>query len=214
MSAKYLTKSEFAKHCGVSPTSIHRGCATGNILVSSNGFINANSVHNRTYRKNAIARKEKTASGRKERRNLADKRPDLLGEIGPPAEPEKPMEPEQNQGPINAPAIATFEDRTEIDYAIEKMRSTTAINKARLAEMVKATIRRDFVDKVISLIGTCINDHLITLGDRLSPDLAAIAGTTEPATIRKIKEILDDDISVALEEMKLVVEMKYKEQLQ
>jgi hypothetical protein len=117
-------------------------------------------------------------------------------------------QPAPKQGPV-------YDDsRSEIDYAIEKMRSATALNKARLAAMVKATIRKDFVDKAISLIGTSISDHLITLGDRLSPDLAAMAGSTEASVVRRIKQTLDDDVSAALHEMRRVVADRYAQALE
>jgi hypothetical protein len=127
----------------------------------------------------------------------------------PPLPPKKPLTPDEL-----ALLQADRDSMSEIDYAIEKMRSTTAINKARLAEMVRATVRRDFVDRVIAMIGTAISDHLITLGDRLSPDLAAIAGSTEASVIRRIKQTLDDDISAALHEMQRVVVERYERRLE
>jgi hypothetical protein len=143
---------------------------------------------------------------------VVDVEPDELPEDDedlPPLPPKKPLTPDEL-----ALLQADRDSMSEIDYAIEKMRSTTAINKARLAEMVRATVRRDFVDRVIAMIGTAISDHLITLGDRLSPDLAAIAGSTEASVIRRIKQTLDDDISAALHEMQRVVVERYERRLE
>jgi hypothetical protein len=118
------------------------------------------------------------------------------------------------QPPPQDPDDLIEDTRVEIDYASEKMRSATALNKARLAAMVKATIPRAFVDQVISLIGTSISDHLITIGDRISPDLAALAGSTEASVVRQIKESIDEDISAALHAMQRVIADRYERALE
>lgn len=216
----YMNKSEFARHCGITPTSITRGVKDKQILISPNGLIDANAPKNVAYMQHQVERKERLAIGRTESKPYSERItetrarrvaiPPALELDGdddlPPLPPKKPLTPEE-QALLEA-------GMSEIDYAIEKMRSTTAINKARLAEMVRATVRRDFVDRVISMIGTAISDHLITLGDRLSPDLAAIAGSTEASVIRRIKQTLDDDISAALHEMQRVVAEKYERRLE
>lgn len=203
--------------------SVTRAVRDKQILISSNGLIDANAPKNVAYMQHQAERKARLAKGRTEVKPYAervnarqakvaiepmDDLPDELEDDDelPPLPPKKPPTPEE------AALIAA--GMSEIDYAIEKMRSTTAINKARLAEMVKATVRRDFVDRVISMIGTAISDHLITLGDRLSPELAAIAGSTEASVIRRIKQTLDDDVSAALHEMQRVVAEKYERRLE
>lgn len=219
----YMNKSEFSRHCGITPMSVTRAVRDKQILISSNGLIDANAPKNVAYMQHQAERKARLAKGRTEVKPYAervnarqakvaiesmDDLPDELEDDDelPPLPPKKPPTPEE------AALIAA--GMSEIDYAIEKMRSTTAINKARLAEMVKATVRRDFVDRVISMIGTAISDHLITLGDRLSPELAAIAGSTEASVIRRIKQTLDDDVSAALHEMQRVVAEKYERRLE
>jgi hypothetical protein len=64
------------------------------------------------------------------------------------------------------------------------------------------------------LIGTSISDHLITLGDRISPDLAALAGSTEASVVRQIKESIDEDISAALHAMQRVISDRYERALE
>ncbi len=217
MSQKYMNKSEFARFCGVTPTAITAAVKDGRIVISSNGMIDANRTNNMRYKAKQEERKAKLARGKTERKLFAERNPERrenLERIRNTAAPNTPFEnfqpPPQNQ----IPSVYDESEKTEIDYAIEKMRSTTALNKARLAEMVRATIRRDFVDTVISLIGTSISDHLITMGDRLSSDIAAIAGSTEASVIRKIKEEIDADITAAIVEMKTVIERRYKESLE
>jgi hypothetical protein len=169
-------------------------------------------------------RKERLAKGRAETKPYSERVTETRAKVAVDDEPDELEDPDEDlpplppKKPLTPDELALLQaDRdsmSEIDYAIEKMRSTTAINKARLAEMVRATVRRDFVDRVIAMIGTAISDHLITLGDRLSPDLAAIAGSTEASVIRRIKQTLDDDISAALHEMQRVVVERYERRLE
>lgn len=240
MSAKYVTKAEFSKLCGVSTAAITRAVKKGKISVSSNGKINVYLPTNKLYRKSALDRKQKSARGRQEAaatealaRERSTPPTGQMFTLPPPLELDE--EPEWDPHDVygrdsgrSLPPPPTWSHNShtepngsdpdithsEIDYAIEKMRSTTAINKARLAEMVRATIRRDFVDRVISLIGTTISDHIITMGDRLASDLAALAGSTDARAIREIKEAIDDDTRKTLREMKLVVEQHYAQKLE
>lgn len=219
MARKYMNKSEFARHCGVTPPSIARALSDKRLALSANGFIDANAQKSLAFMRHQIERREKTATGKSRAELYADRVTERRGKVRdldpvvgeedagpePPAE-EEPLDEREN--------VAINHAISEIDYAIEKMKSATALNKARLAEMVKATIRRDFVDQVISQIGTCISDHLITLGDRLSPDLAAVAGSTEASVVRQIKQLIDEDISVALHEMQRVVTEQYEKRLE
>lgn len=220
MSTKYMTKAEFARHCEVTPTAIHAAVKDGRVKLSHNGMVDAYGVNNKRYRKIQVDRKRRTAKGRSELKLKAERGSENR---------QNPRRSEVNSGdlphvekalegydPPSKKRLEAFDQdaaQNEIDYAIEKMRSATALNKARLAEMVRATIRRDFVDEVISLIGTSISDHLVTMGDRLSADLAALAGSTEAAVVRQIKEGIDTDVSASLEEMKRVVRRQYEERL-
>jgi len=223
MSRKFMNKSEFGRYCKVTPPSITRAIEDKRIVVSSNGLIDANYPKNVAYYNHQQERVTKTASGRSASKLYSERTPDnrkwvdpsdppdgdeleLEADGLPPLPPKKPLTPEE--------AALLAAGQSEIDYAIEKMRSTTAINKARLAEMVKATIRRDFVDKVISMIGTTISHHLLTMGDRLSPDLAAVAGSTEASVVRRIKQSLDKDVSATLAEMQRVVVDRYERKLE
>ena len=211
---KYMNKSEFARHCGVTPASVARGLAAGRIYLSRNGLVDANHATNCAYKATQDARKSKTAKGRSESQPYAERNPDNRQnlknlDIGSRADASQ----SEKESPQKYANFGSLEDKSEIDYAIEKMRSTTAINKARLAEMVRATIRRDFVDEVISVIGTCISDHFITMGDRLASDLAALADSTDPTLVRQIKEAVDTDVTSSLQELKLVIRMRYKERL-
>jgi hypothetical protein len=218
-----MNKSEFGRYCKVTPPSITRAIEDKRIVVSSNGLIDANYPKNVAYYNHQQERVTKTASGRSASKLYSERTPDnrkwvdpsdppdgdeleLEADGLPPLPPKKPLTPEE--------AALLAAGQSEIDYAIEKMRSTTAINKARLAEMVKATIRRDFVDKVISMIGTTISHHLLTMGDRLSPDLAAVAGSTEASVVRRIKQSLDKDVSATLAEMQRVVVDRYERKLE
>ena len=187
MPKKHMSKSEFADYCGVSPGAITAAIRGKKVRVSTNGSIDSTGKKNAKYYHDARARKEKSAKGRSEEKKKNMQRP--------------------------AEAGFAEVDQTETDYSIEKMRSATALNKAKLAQMVRATIRRDFVDEVIGIIGTTINDHLIPMGDRLSPEIAAIVGSTDPSVTRQIKEALDQDVSLSLTEMKRAVKERYEDQL-
>jgi hypothetical protein len=196
------------------------------IVVSSNGLIDAYHPKNAAYCDHQRERKVKTAKGRSELQLSSERTPDNRKWVNPSDPPDgdelelEADDPVDETGlPLKKPptpeeAALLAAGQSEIDYAIEKMRSTTAINKARLAEMVKATIRRDFVDKVISMIGTTISHHLLTMGDRLSPDLAAVAGSTEASVVRRIKQSLDRDVSATLAEMQRVVVDRYERKLE
>jgi len=214
-----MTKAEFSRYCGVTPASITAAIKSKKVLVSSNGLIDVYSKKNAKYYKTQRERKERTAKGRSESTPYAERNPEnrqnpkrIIGKT----DNRNFCDLSQNaQGALAAGAYGSpgddvfDEERTEIDYAIEKMRSATALNKAKLAEMVRATIRRDFVDQVISQIGTSINDHFITMGDRMADGLAAIAGSTDPSIVRRIKEEIDDDVTSSLREMKRVIESRY-----
>lgn len=237
-----MRKSEFARHCQVTPTAIMKAVRDKRITVSANGFIDANGTKNNEYMRTQVARKNKSAKGQQEQTLYAERTPEDRKRVRtddrddpdePPDEPPddelepleidlgdvprprgrppgpRPQPPQQLPPP--PPQNDPVDDaRYEVDYAIEKMRSATALNKARLAAMVKATIPRAFVDQVISLIGTSIADHLITLGDRISPDLAALAGSTEASVVRQIKQAIDEDISAALHAMQRVISERYE----
>jgi hypothetical protein len=223
MSRKFMNKSEFSRYCEVTPTAVQSAVADKRICTSSSGLIDANHPKNIAYRNHQLERKQKLAKGKSESKPYANRTPDNRKWVDPSDPPEgdeleleadglPPLPPKKPLTPEEAALLAA--GQSEIDYAIEKMRSTTAINKARLAEMVKATIRRDFVDKVISMIGTTISHHLLTMGDRLSPDLAAVAGSTEASVVRRIKQSLDKDVSATLAEMQRVVVDRYERKLE
>lgn len=222
-----MTKSEFARYCGVTATSITRALKDEKVFLSSNGLIDAYSKKNAKYCKIQRDRKARTAAGRSESTPYAERNPEnrqnpkrINGKNDNRnfCDLSQRAQQSNDQSASNENNIASqyepYEDeRTEIDYAIEKMRSATALNKAKLAEMVRATIRRDFVDQVISLIGTSINDHFITMGDRMADGLAAIAGSTDPSVVRRIKEDIDDDVTASLREMKRVIETRYHDRV-
>ena len=236
MGQKYMNKSEFARYCGVTPPSIARAIEDKRVTVSANGLIDANGRKNNEYRKKHLDRKDRTIRGRSEGTLYSERTPETRGRVrsdpgddGPDDELEleegidlgeakrprgRPPGWRRPQPPPQDPYDPVEDTKAEVDYAIEKMRSATALNKARLAAMVKATIPRAFVDQVISLIGTSISDHLITLGDRISPDLAALAGSTEASVVRQIKESIDEDISAALHAMQRVIADRYERALE
>jgi hypothetical protein len=222
-----MTKSEFARYCGCSPTTITRGINDGKISTNFNGLIDAYSKKNARFCKIQKERKARTAAGRSQSTPYAERNPENRAnpkridgkddnrkncDLGQNAQQSEDLSA-SNENSNGSQYNYFDDDRTEIDYAIEKMRSATALNKAKLAEMVRATVRRDFVDQVISLIGTAINDHFITMGDRMADGLAAIAGSSDPSIIRKIKEEIDDDVTSSLQEMKRVIEQRYHERL-
>lgn len=212
MPKKFMNKSEFARYCGVTPPTVGKGVASKLISVTRSGFIDAEHPKNQEFMRRQKEWKDKTATGKSQAKPYAERYPEQRGRVAMELSEDEDDPPERSYTAGGTEAQA--DSMSEIDYAIEKMRSTTALNKARLAEMVRATIKRDMVDRVISLIGTSISDHLITLGDRLSPELAAMAGSTEASVIRRIKETLDADISAALGEMQRVVAEKYERQLE
>lgn len=100
-----------------------------------------------------------------------------------------------------------------IDYQIEKTKAQTAMLNAKLAETLKLLVRRTFVDKVIGRIGTVIVDHLFSMSDRVSKELAGEFGETTPERTIIIKKIIDQDVSRSIEALKRVIRDEYEKEV-
>jgi hypothetical protein len=103
---------------------------------------------------------------------------------------------------------------TSTDYSIEKIKAQTAWTNAKIAELTKALVRRDFIDQVFNHLGSVINDHLLTMGDRLAVEIAAqVFKITDVDSVNATKVIIDKDIQRSIEVLKRTIRDRYEERL-
>jgi hypothetical protein len=100
------------------------------------------------------------------------------------------------------------------DWQIAKIKAQTALTNANLAEKLKQVVHRDLVDSVFGRLGGALSDHLLTMGDRLSADVAALVGTTDPAVVTEVKRLINTDVTRSLRAVQAVIVDYYEKELE
>ena len=142
-----------------------------------------------------LARKERLARGQQE---VAAKSSTAPGPaIVPPAPPEVADYLEQGE-------------QIKADYQIAKLVAQTKSLEIQNDTKLKKLVLREFVDQVIGRIASVMSSHLLTMGDRVSPEIAASCGRHDPEAKVAVKTIIDKDVSRSIEALKAEIDREYE----
>lgn len=89
---------------------------------------------------------------------------------------------------------------------IERLQAQTMKLQLEVAKELKKLIPMEIVEDLFRKISNIIAVHFLTIGERLAPQIAGEAGTTDVEIIIKIKSKIDDDIGRSLEEFKSAIQ--------
>lgn len=214
--ASWRTKAEFARLAGCSPAAITKAVREGRVATINHGtFIDAEDPKNVSYLENCKGRQSREDIVKQQNEEiqqevarqmsgeLEQKRAALhlaqnhaLGRGGAPMLP-----------PLPSPASGGDQ---KVDYEIAKIYASTMKLNADLATTLKKLIKRELVDTVLNRVGTVITEHLLTMGDRMSSDVAAIFESSDPEHTNRIKQLIDKDITRTIETLKRTIREEYE----
>lgn len=212
----FRTKSEFAKLAGCSPAAVTKAVREGRISTVNHGtFIDIEDPKNTSYLENC--------KGRKERIDILVQQNEVVAQE---VAQEKSRELVQTRAALHlaqqyggrgglpqlppTPAPGSGGDQ-KVDYEIAKIYASTMKLNADLATTLRKLIKKDIVDHAINRVGTVITEHLLTMGDRVAADVAAIFENSDPEAINRVKALLDKDNTRTIETLKRTIREDYEE---
>ncbi len=198
MSENLLTKQAFADSVGVTRQAVLYAIKQGHVRLKD-GRINADDPINKRYKADAIARKKKTEKGRQEEKKKIAKNADTNSVRSYANSDSFPEDVDP--------------DTIKADYQIEKLKAQTSKINLDIAKTTGEVVLRDLVDRLMGRLGTTIASYLLTMGDRVTPELTAVTETIDPERVLQIKTIIDKDITKSLNAVKATIKKEYEERL-
>jgi len=207
---KFISQSEFARSCKVSPNAIANAISKGDLTAHKQGervYLDLTDPKTRAY-KRLHTQKSKPGNGRADRQDnggsnaLTTLSPGLRAKI---------------KGLLGADT--TFEEFNEISEAFtNKLKTLQQIQdiKTRTDRARRKLIDRDLVAKMFGKIYTVDVNEFRMLGMNLAPELASIFNVDDPALVLAATERIDKEVYAILEHIKdilngFLVEMELKE---
>jgi len=191
-----MRKVEFARLLGITPGALTQAIKSGSVSVTRDKKINLRNVKNIRYANDCRARKEKTAKGQSEESKKNPKYETAKAAYRQAQE----LDPELD-GPIKA------------DYQIAKLEAQTRKLQISNARDLKMLLDRKFVDNVIGRIASVIANHMLTMGDRISADCAAVCGALTPENKIAVKQLIDKDTTRSINALKSEIQKEYAERV-
>jgi hypothetical protein len=171
---KWITNKAFAELCGVTPQAVGKAIKQGRVNRLGAG-IDPKDPANVAYMETAKYNGISQPSGPR---------------VKPPAPPT-----DLDQLELGYPT-----DRTTADLA--KIISQTKKLNLEIAAKASEMLPREFVAQAFGKLNAAILDYFLPLGERIAPEAASMAGTSDPEVIRSIQEYIEDEVSRGLESVK------------
>jgi len=199
-----MRKSAFARLLGITPGAVQAAERTGNISLTRDKMVNTRNPKNIRYANECRARKEKTAKGQSEEaKKPQTKKPGPVARV--------PKLPESANGEDSPESEA---DQFKADYSIAKLIAQTTGLQIRNAATLKLLIDRKFVDAVIGRIASVLSNHMLTMGDRVSAECAAVCGALTPENKIAVKQIIDKDTTRSINALKMEIQKQYESKVE
>ena len=116
--------------------------------------------------------------------------------------PSKPREPSQSSPEPEQTVTGLVRVATQSDANLEKTKAQTAKHKADLAVALGKLLVKEMSDKAWGRLHSISVNQFLPLGDRLAPIIAGVFGSTDPELIIKTKELINADVTRALDAVK------------
>ena len=201
-----MRKSAFAKLLGISPSAIAYAVASGSVSLTRDKMINTRNPKNIRYALECRARKEKTAKGQDEEKKKIAKSAAVNSDL---------VESVTKIRQAEADLVETFEaeDNLKADYQIAKLQAQTKSLEIKNAVAVRNLIKREFVNAAIGRIASVLSNHLLTMGDRISADCAAVCGALTPENKIAVKQLIDKDTTRSINALKMEIKKEYEDKV-
>jgi hypothetical protein len=208
-----MTQSEFARSLGLHPSAVNHMKAKKQIAMTPDGLVDTDHPLTKERAKRCVEYKTKNPKGMLVQRQKQER---ALQAAALQANTYREI---ANVEPVAAAVVVSDTDVEQFnaslaDWQIAKIKAQTALTNANLAEKLKQVVHRDLVDSVFGRLGGALSDHLLTMGDRLSADVAALVGTTDPAVVTEVKRLINMDVTRSLRAVQAVIVDYYEKELE
>ena len=112
------------------------------------------------------------------------------------------------------PFDTEYEPKTIIEkLEIEKIRAQTNKLNVSTAKELNTLVLRSFVEEVMKRLATVIASYLLSMGDRLASEIAAVCAIEDIETRLKLKQMIDDDVERSLKAVKSTIRSNWTDAL-
>ena len=178
---KFLSQKEFADLAGVTQVSISRALKRETLVWSykENGKRDGIDPENPINKAYLETRQRENAGNRVDVQATKDVEKGLGGSTAADPELTQAMTYKRTQ---DAELIKAKQLKTNVELAIK----------------MKTLIPLDFFDKLWKANISGLHNHVLPIGDRISTEIAAICGVTDPDIVQQVNEYIDDETTTAL----------------
>lgn len=201
--ANYVTKAEIARLAGLTRAAVSGKCKRGALPVMEDGTLDLDDPVVQDY----VSKASGTRNGFKPGTR---KRPDLLKENRGKPRTKKPVPPDPDDVTADEPLpevpgytgnenLDTFTGNELMDIERrEKIRKLQIANRKAESEVIE----RDEVKAIMSAIDAIIQSQMRPLGTALAPEVASVAGASDPGTEIEITRLIDEGVERLLQNIK------------
>jgi hypothetical protein len=179
---RFLSRHQAATDCGVTRTAVIKWISTGALKVTADDKIDAHDPAYIYCREQAAARK-------------AGRMPTTLPPDVPVPSAEISQSKRAKAGPPS-PRQLVFDSKQDADIA--KIREQITALQLKNEQLRDELVPRDTVKRVFSEIYSVESTELMSLGDRISPEIAAMAAVEKPETVIAIGQLIKSEVSRSL----------------
>jgi len=191
MAENIIRKSDFARLLNLTPTAITLAIKRGDVAVTSNGKIDTDHPKNVQYAALAKAKKKHTRRGMSEERKKAKPIRNKIRELSD--------DMDKNEDDFSE----EYEPKTIVEkLEIEKLKAQTNKLNVSVAKELNILVLRSFVEDTIRRFSTVISSFLLSMGDRVASEVAAICEIEDVEIKLQMKEIIDRDVERTLKAVK------------
>ena len=188
--ARYLNQRQFAELCGITQQAVSRAIKSQRLNVTAHG-IDPNDPRNEYFRDQALDKKPINA-------------PILPSNRVPPGP--KPNGRRRRKADTSTPAPEIEPSQLDLDslskkYEIDAAKSREMTRKYKIENEQKRgeLINRNTVKQFLSKLYSIETSEFHTIGDRLGPELASLAGIEDPGLVLQFEKAIKKEVSKTLD---------------
>jgi hypothetical protein len=207
--ATYLSQKKFAAYCGVVPSAVIRARREGRAIRTQRGYDPehpTNKYYYESTRERREARAKKSQTETKSKSKSKSRKKTTPKKNKPTAKKETVTKTEQIHAPeidLNGSAALTLDK-----YQADTIKRLEEIKKLQLERYQKRNqlVPRELVQRVLSRLYMIDVNEMRRLGDRIAPEVAAITGTDDPATVIAINKLIEKETFKTLKHIQRTLE--------
>lgn len=202
--AGLISRVEFAQLCGITPQGVHRAIKRERVHLTQ-GKVDPDHPTNRHYREQS--------------RNRGAAQSPAPAAPPPPAGPKSAQPPgskskktngltehaqaqlEQNEI-VERQTTIKFKNEADLQKTIEQHKALQLKNDAARNQLIS----RDLVKRVFGELYQIETTELLTLGEKISPEIAALFGLDDQQAVLDVGKVIQKEISKTLEHVELTID--------